>query len=70
MDKRISAHLHHRQMGPNLTSSHFREHLSNANVSILEALHEAEENAGGHAYQERGRIQAPSATGMILADQC
>ena len=35
------------------TSSYFREHLSNANVSILEALHEAEENAGGDAYKER-----------------
>jgi hypothetical protein len=35
------------------SSSYFREHLSNANVSILEALHESEENAGGHAYQER-----------------
>jgi hypothetical protein len=35
------------------TSSYFREHLSNANVSILEALHESEENAGGDAYKER-----------------
>jgi|GEM_PF-1773651 len=35
------------------TSSYFREHLSNANVSILEALHESEERAGGKAYQER-----------------
>jgi hypothetical protein len=35
------------------TSSYFREHLSNANVSILEALHEYEENAGGDAYKER-----------------
>jgi hypothetical protein len=35
------------------SSSYFREHLSNANVSILEALHESEENAGGDAYQER-----------------
>jgi len=35
------------------TPSYFREHLSNANVSILEALHESEENAGGDAYKER-----------------
>jgi len=35
------------------TSSYFREHLSNANVSILEALHESEENAGGDAYKDR-----------------
>jgi hypothetical protein len=35
------------------TASYFREHLSNANVSILEALHESEERAGGKAYQER-----------------
>jgi hypothetical protein len=35
------------------SSSYFREHLSDANVSILEALHESEEIAGGVAYKER-----------------
>jgi hypothetical protein len=36
-----------------VSSSYFREHLSDANVSILEALHESEESAGGIAYKER-----------------
>jgi hypothetical protein len=36
-----------------VSSSYFREHLANANVSILEALHESEEIAGGVAYKER-----------------
>jgi hypothetical protein len=36
-----------------VNSSYFREHLSDANVSILEALHESEEIAGGVAYKER-----------------
>lgn len=36
-----------------VSSSYFRENLSNANVSILEALHESEEIAGGVAYKER-----------------
>lgn len=35
------------------SSSYFREHLSDANISILEALHRSEENAGGVAYKER-----------------
>jgi hypothetical protein len=35
------------------SSSYFREHLSDANVSILEALHDSEETAGGAAYMER-----------------
>jgi hypothetical protein len=35
------------------SSSYFREHLSDANVSILEALHESEEIAGGVACKER-----------------
>jgi hypothetical protein len=34
-------------------SSYFREHLSDANLSILEALHGSEEAAGGVAYKER-----------------
>jgi hypothetical protein len=33
--------------------SYFREHLADANVSILEALHYAEERAGGAACKER-----------------
>jgi hypothetical protein len=33
--------------------SYFREHLADANVSILEALHGAEERAGGAACKER-----------------
>jgi hypothetical protein len=36
-----------------VSSSYFREHLSDANVSILEALHESEEITGGLAYKER-----------------
>jgi flagellum-specific peptidoglycan hydrolase FlgJ len=35
------------------SSSYFREHLSDANVAILEALHESEEMAGGVACKER-----------------
>jgi hypothetical protein len=34
-------------------SSYLREHLSDANLSILEALHGSEEAAGGVAYKER-----------------
>jgi hypothetical protein len=33
--------------------SYFREHLADANVSILKALHGAEERAGGAACKER-----------------
>lgn len=33
--------------------SYFRENLADANVSILEALHESEETIGGAAYKER-----------------
>lgn len=36
-----------------MSSSYFQEHLSDANVSILEALHESEERTGGIAYKER-----------------
>jgi hypothetical protein len=36
-----------------VSQSYFREHLADANVSILEALHGAEERAGGAAYKER-----------------
>jgi hypothetical protein len=35
------------------SQSYFREHLADANVSILEALHGAEERAGGAACKER-----------------
>ncbi len=36
-----------------VTSSYFQEHLSDANLSILESLHEWEERTGGIAYKER-----------------
>ena len=36
-----------------VSRSYFREHLADTNVSILEALHGVEEQAGGAAYKER-----------------
>ncbi len=51
--KKLAAYPELQDDGFVARQSYFREHLADANVSILEALHESEETIGGAAYMER-----------------